>query len=330
MKQAAIVSVAQACLTDKEKPVLREGWALVKIEAAPMCAEYKGFLSGDVNDCLGHEAAGLVVEAAPGSKVSVGDRVVVMPQFPCGECDYCLSGSYIHCENTLNCQSATMAQYIAKPSWLLPKIPDGLSYELASLACCGLGASFGALEKMQVDAFSTVIITGLGPVGLGAVINAKYRGARVIAVEMNEYRIQLAKEMGADEIVDPRDEQAVQKIKALTGGRGPDCGVDCSGTVAAHRLLIDSVRRLGKVAFVGECSHETPIHISQDMIRKGLTLMGSWHYNLKDFPKLMKVIQHSPLVEKLISHIIPMSEIQRAFEVSASQQSAKIILKPWE
>ena len=330
MKQAAIIGERKAVLVDREKPTLREGWALVKIHAAPMCAEYKEFMHGHKTDCLGHEAAGEVVEVAPGSKVKVGDRVVVMPQYPCGDCEFCLTGNYIHCESNLNYHAGTMSQYIAKPSWFLPKIPDGVSYEKASLACCGLGPSHGAFEKLGVGAFSTVLITGLGPVGIGAVINAKYRGARVIAVEMNDYRINLAKEFGADYIIDPRDQDAVRKIKSLTNNIGPDCGIDCSGVPAAHRLQIDSVKRLGKIAFVGECGDETAIRISPDLIRKGIQLMGSWHYNLNEFPKIMEVIQKSPFVDRFMTHTIPMSRIQDAFEISASQNNAKIILKPWE
>ncbi len=330
MKQVMINGERRAVLIDVEKPKLQEGWALVKIHACPMCTEYKVFTQGGEHCNLGHEAAGEVVEVAPGSKVKVGDRVVVMPQYPCGECEYCVSGDYIHCEHTLDYHAGTYSQYIAKPSWILPKIPDGVPYEKASLALCGLGPSLGAFERMGVDAFSTVLITGLGPVGIGAVINAKYRGAKVIAVEMNEYRIKLAKELGADHIIDPMNENAVKEIKALTDGKGPDYGIDCSGVVAAHRLQIDSVKRLGKVAFVGECGQETPIRISQDLIRKGISLMGSWHYNLNVYPKIMHIIQNFPLLDKFITHVYPMSQIQEAFEMSASQNNAKIILKPWE
>jgi len=81
-----------------------------------------------------------------------------------------------------------MAQYIVKPTFILQKIPDDVSYERASLACCGLGPSFGAFQQMDLNTFDTVLITGLGPVGLGAIVNARYRGARVIAVESNPFR----------------------------------------------------------------------------------------------------------------------------------------------
>lgn len=330
MKQATIVGKRQAVLIEKEMPTLQQGWALVKIMAAPMCAEYKEFVQGKRGDSLGHEAAGKVVETTPGSTVKVNDRVVAMPLSSCGECDLCRAGDYIHCESSQKVPLPTMAQYVAKPSWLLARIPENVPYEKAALACCGLGPSFGAFEKMGVDAFTTLLITGLGPVGLGAVINARFRGARVIAVEMNEYRQKLARELGVEHIIDPRDEHAIQKIKALTAGKGPDCGVECSGVVAAHRLQIDAIRRLGKIAFVGECNDETPIRISSDLIRKGISLVGAWHYNLNDFPKIMQVITESPLVDRLITHTFPFNQIQQAFEVSARQNCAKVILKPWE
>lgn len=330
MKTAAITGVRQAELVDRPQPSLREGWALVKVHAAPMCAEYKAFESGQASDCLGHEAAGEVIEAAPGSLVQAGDRVVVMPQYPCGACELCRAGDFIHCEHNLNHHEPTMTQLLTKPSWLLQPIPDGVSYEKASLACCGLGPSHGAFAAMGVDAFSTVLITGLGPVGLGAIVNAKFRGAKVIAVEMNEYRIDIARKMGADAIVDPRDPDALSRIKELTGGKGPDCGLECSGVVAAHRLQIDAVKRKGKVAFVGECFGETPIRVSDDLLRKGIQLIGSWHYNLREFPNLMTVIERSPILDLLVTHTYPMSRIQEALERSASQQCGKIILKPWE
>nr|HMN27628.1 hypothetical protein [Caldilineaceae bacterium] len=82
-------------------------------------------------------------------------------------------------------------------------------------------------------------------------------------------------------------------------------------------------------AFIGECQNELAIKVSPDLIRKGLTVMGGWHYNLKDFPLVMQVIRESPLIDLLVSHVFPMSQIQEAFECSAVQQSAKIILQPW-
>ena len=337
MKKAAITGKRQATLIEVPDPQPKEDWALVKVHATPMCTEYKGFLAGRKEEFLGHEAAGEVVAIGQPGHVKVGDRVVVMPLYPCGQCALCVRGDYIHCEHSYNFEaftgtregSATYAQYLLKPSWLLPSIPDGVSYEHASLAVCGLGPSFGAFKRMGLSAFDTVLITGVGPVGLGAVVNARFRGARVIVMESVPYRVERAQQMGA-EILQPDSPDALDKIKELTDGGGVDCALDCSGNVQAERFCIDATRRRGQVAFVGECSDELGLRVSPDLIRKGLTIIGSWHYNLSDFLPIMKVIQESPLIDLLISHVMPMSNIQEAFEISASHNCAKIILKPWE
>lgn len=338
MKRAAILGERTAGLVEAPDPRPKEDFALVKVHAAPMCAEYKQFLRGRKSEFVGHEAAGEVVEMAQPGRVRVGDRVVVMPQYPCGKCELCLAGEYIHCQNNYDFAqftgsregSATMAQYLLKQSWLLPKIPDGVSYERASLACCGLGPSFGAFERMQVDRFDTVLITGAGPVGLGAVVNARFRGARIIVAESHPWRVERAKKLGAEAVVDPRTDGRLKQILDLTKGRGVDKALDCSGAVAAHRLCLDAARRKGHVAFVGECSEETPLRISPDLIRKGLTLHGAWHYNLAMYPKIMRVIEESDVIDGLISHVFPMSEIQEAWETQASGNCAKVILKPWD
>lgn len=339
MKKVVISGERKAQLVDVPDPQPKDDWALVKVRVAPMCTEYKMFIGGNRSEFLGHEAAGEVVAVAQPCRVQPGDRVVVMPQYPCGACPLCLAGNYIHCENCFDFSAftgsregcATYAQYLLKPSWLLPRIPDSVSIEHASLACCALGPSFGAFDLMKVDAFDTVLITGLGPVGLGAIVNARYRGACVIGVESHPWRVERAKALGAASVLNPADPDCLRQLRDLTGGKGVDKALDCSGVPAAHRLCVDAARRKGRVAFVGECGDDTALRVSPDMIRKGLTLHGSWHYNLALVPAVMKVIQESPsALDLLISHVFPMSRVQEAFETSASHDCAKILLMPWE
>ena len=247
---------------------------------------------------------------------------------------------YIHCQDGYDYAAlhgsndglATMAQYLLKQDRLLLPIPAGMSYDHAAMACCGLGPTFGAFQTMRLDRHDAVLITGLGPVGLGGVINARYRGARVIGVDSNSYRARLALELGAQAVIDPRHEDALQQILDLTsGGRGVDKAVDCSGVVAAHRLCIDAARRKGVVAFVGECGDDTPLRISTDMIRKGLTLVGSWHFNMADSPRIMGMISEiGDQLDRLITHRFAIDDIQSAWETQLSGQCGKVILKPWE
>jgi L-iditol 2-dehydrogenase len=212
---------------------------------------------------------------------------------------------------------------------LLP-IPDDMSYEHASMACCGLAPTFGAMQLMQVGAFDTILITGMGPVGLGGVINAVYRGARIVAVEGHPYRAKLAKELGAESVIDPDSDDRLGQVMALTGGVGADKTVECSGVPAAQRLAIDATCRKGHVAFVGEAGDLT-LHVSNDLIRKGLTLHGSWHYSPRDALRIMEVIRASAaLLDRQITHIFPMSRVQQAFELQLTGNSGKVLLRPWE
>ncbi len=340
MKRVAVLGKKRAGIVTGQLPQAKENWVLVKVRAAPMCTEYKAFAAGANHGFFGHEAAGEVVAVAQPGKVEVGDRVVAMPMSPCGSCAYCLAGEFIHCQDLIDFDAyhgsdsgkATMSQYLLKQDWMLAPIPAGMSYEHASMACCGLGPTFGAFQLMALDAHDTLLITGLGPVGLGGVIGATYRGARVIGVDVNKYRAAKALELGAEAVIDPTAEDALAQILALTrDGRGVDKAVDCSGVVAAHRLCIDATRRKGMVAFVGECADDTPVKISQDMIRKGLRLIGSWHYNLADTPRMMAMIsQVGEKIDQLITHRYAIDDIQSAWETQLSGQCGKVILQPWE
>src|SRR5215212_5479864 len=231
MMQHVIVSgVRQAALVETADLIAVENWVVVKVHAAPMCTEYKTFLAGTPNAVLGHEAAGEVVAVAQPGRVNVGERVVAMPLYGCGRCSLCRSGDYIHCQQQPDFTAATgqtdgrstMAQYILKQDWLLMPIPDDVSYQRGALACCGIGPSFGAMQSMGVSAFDTILIAGLGPVDLGAIVNARFRGARVIAVESVPWRIERARAMGVAAVVDPRNEAALAEIMQLTDGRGVD------------------------------------------------------------------------------------------------------------
>jgi len=333
MQVAAILGKNQVELVEKPMPSIREDFALVKIEIAPMCTEYKGYQSGWVSDVLGHEAAGVVVDVAQTGKVRAGDRVVVMPQYPCGRCHLCTTGDYIHCEHGVDplaiCASesgvATYAQYCIKQDWLLLPVPDEISLEHAAMACCGLGPTYEAARRMQVSAGDTWLVMGLGPVGLGAVINGVYRGARVIGVEAHPYRARLAQDLGAVAVIDPNDPDALAQVRSMTGGRGVDQAVDCTAVPAAQKFAIEATRRRGQVAFVGWGGH---VELG-NMVPQGLTLHGIWHWNLNETQRFFRMIGAiGDLIDRQITHTFPMHQVQQAFELQGTGNCGKILLKP--
>jgi len=338
MQVAVMLGDKRGGLAEVPDPVPGNGFALVKVLVVPMCTEYKVFAAGQPGTSLGHEAAGEIVTPAGPGLLRKGQRVVAMPLYGCGRCELCASGDYIHCHECFDHDqhtvepggSATYAQYLLRPDRLLLPVPDDLSTEHASMACCGLGPTFGAMQRMRVDALDTVLISGMGPVGLGGVINGVARHARVIAVEPTPWRARLARELGAAEVLDGRDAAAaVARVRELTGGRGADQAIDCSGNAAAQRLLVDAVRRRGEMAFVGEAGEFT-LHVSNDLIRKGLTLHGQWHYNLADGPRIMDVIRRSrSLLDGFITHRFPMSRAEDAWKLQVTGECGKVLLDPW-
>ena len=335
MKQAAISGIRECAILDKPEPVVADAFAKVKILSSPMCTEYKSYLHGDLSECLGHEAAGVVVESGRTGTVKTGDRVVVMPSYPCGKCELCAAGDYIHCQHGVDplreCGSktgiATYAQYCIKQDWLLLPIPDDIPIDHAAMACCGFGPSFGAIRAMRLEAGETLLIAGMGPVGLGAVIQASWRNAKVIALEGSKYRADLALALGAWKVVDPADPDAMKIVKDLTGGRGADKAIDCCAVPAAQKFAIEATRRKGHVCFIGWGGH---IELG-NMVPDGLTLQGCWHWNLHDSHAMFKAIrENARKIDLLITHKLPMDKLKEAFELQASGNCAKVILHPWE
>ena len=336
MKTVIIKSGRRVKIIEEDIPQVSDNFVLIKVHTSPMCTEFYHYRDGTESLCLGHEAAGEVVEVAIPGKVKVGDRVVVMPQYPCGVCELCKSGDYIHCENLVDplkiCSGktgkATYSEYVIKQDWLLIPIPETMSYDDASMACCGLGASFGAVNTLNVNSSDTVLITGLGPVGLGAIINCVSRGARVIGVARNQFRANLALDLGAEVISNPVNADCVEQIRKLTNGHGAGKSIDCSGGADYQRLCIDGTRRKGHVAFVGQ-SKALEIMVSDDLITKGLTLCGSWHWNLADTKKIMDTIAgNKSLIAKLVTHKFPLMQAEDAFKLQISGNCGKILLRP--
>lgn len=336
MKIVEITGPRQAGVTERPDPIPAEDLVLVRIDSAPMCTEYKSYREGYTSSFLGHEAAGIVEAIAQPGLRKPGDRVVVMPQYPCGSCSLCLRGEYIYCQDLRNIQkitgspwgTASYAQKMLKPDWLLIPIPDDVPTDLAAMACCGLGPTFGAMQTMHVTSFDTVLITGLGPVGLGGVINGVARGAKVLCVESNTYRSELAKRLGADMVFDACAVDSLSEISDYTRGEGVAAAIDCSGVESAQKLMISALKRRGRAAFVGE-SGELSINVSNQLLRKGITLHGQWHYNLSDTPAMMNMIQlQQDRLKQLITHTFPMSRVKEAFELQLEGNCGKVVLHP--
>jgi threonine dehydrogenase-like Zn-dependent dehydrogenase len=336
MKVVAITGERQAGLVDVPDPKVADNYCLIKIMVVPMCTEVGGFRRGRETQRIGHEAVGVVEEAGPKSRVAPGARVAVMPQNGCGTCYLCLSGEHIHCRTPrkpleiCGCETgrAAFAQYCIQQDHLLFPLPDDVSFEHGSMSLCGLGPTFNACRLAGVTADDTVLVAGLGPVGLGGVINATHLGARVIGLDVRPYRLALAKKLGAAETLDPTAEDALERIKELTGGVGADKAIETSNAEASPPFLSKAVRRKGDIAFVSWAGEMKVC----DIVGNGLHLHGAWHWNhFTQGREMLKVLRgNAAKLDTFITHRFPMSEIQKAFELQCTGECGKVVMDPWK
>jgi threonine dehydrogenase-like Zn-dependent dehydrogenase len=242
-----------------------------------------GKLEGPV--IAGHEPCGVV--AAVGSKVDeraaqIGARVMVHHYSGCGSCQHCRSGWSQMCVAGTTVYGVTAhgahADYMNVPAHTLVPLPDELSFTTGAAVSCGTGTAYGALRRMNLSGADTIAIVGQGPVGLSATQLAVAMGARVIALDVSAERLARAKAFGADEVVDPKAGEAVAAIKTLTHGLGADLTLDTSGAAAGRLTAVRATRPWGTVCFVGE-GGEVSLDVSRDLLRKQLTIIGSWTFS---------------------------------------------------
>lgn len=216
----------------------------------------EGYIPGMV---AGHEPCGVIVEEGEGlRRFKKGDRVIVYHISGCGVCNDCRRGYYISCKSPFRRaygwqRNGGMAPYILAEEKDLIALPDELTYKDGAQVACGFGTVYEAIEKIGISGNDAVLVTGLGPVGLAALMLARAMGANhLIGVEMNPYRIELAKKLNlVDEVFAP-GEDTLQQILNVTGGHGVERAIDCSANDAGRQLAIRATREWGRIAFVGE------------------------------------------------------------------------------
>ncbi len=336
MKQAEMGGGKPAGTAEVPDPVIADNYVLVKVFSAPLCTEFK-FRDRPKRGSFGHEAAGEVVAVGPTARsVKVGDRVAVMPQSACGNCELCKSGEHIYCPSPRNalkiCGSTTgretVAQYVIQQDWLCMPFPENVPYDHIAMACCGFGPGFNAMQSMDVGAGDLVLVSGLGPVGLGTATVALFRGARVWGLEISEYRRSQAIRLGFEKVFNPQDADINEQIMKATGGVGVPFSADTTRTESSAKLLIAVAKRRGQIAFIGQGgSIDVP-----PLVGKGLRVHGCWHWNhAQHANQMMATIQGSAnRIGQLITHKYPIDRIQDAFDVQVGGECGKIMIHPWD
>jgi threonine dehydrogenase-like Zn-dependent dehydrogenase len=230
----------------------------------------------------GHEPCGQVVSVGPGCRrLTEGDRVVVYHISGCGVCDECRRGYLIGCTDPSRAaygwqRDGGHADFLLADEATCLPMPDSLSYVDGALVSCGFGTAYEALLRLDVSGRDTLLVTGLGPVGLATAMLARAMGvASVAGTDVSAERLALATELGLVDSAVEADGGAGDRLDDLTGGRGFSAALDASGNPAARHLALSRTATWGRCAFVGE-GGDVGFDVSPLMIHKQVTLHGSW------------------------------------------------------
>ncbi|MCH7821811.1 MAG: L-threonine 3-dehydrogenase [Proteobacteria bacterium] len=279
---------------------------------------------------IGHEFCGEIVEC--GSEVkgfNTGDRVSAEGHITCGVCRNCRAGRRHLCMNSTGVgvdRPGAFAEYLSVPSFNVFKLPDTISDDLAAILDPLGNATHSALSFDLVG--EDVLITGAGPIGMMAVAIARYAGARhIVITDINDYRLELARSMGASRALNVTHESLETAMNELGMEEGFDVGMEMSGNPQAFRDMLKTMHHGGKIALLGIPSDEISIDWNQ-VIFKGLILKGIYGREMfETWYKMASMLQSGLDIEPVITHHFDADEFQPAFELMESGQSGKVILE---
>ena len=231
----------------------------------------------------------------------------------------CLDGSVVYGGTG----DGAHAKYMKVPAHTIVGLPEALSFKTGAAISCGTGTAYGALKRLELAGDETIAIFGQGPVGLSATQLAKAMGARVIALDVNEERRNLAEQFGADEVVDPMSNDVVDAIRSLTHGEGAQKTLDCSSNPAARRAAVQSVRTWGTACYVGERGDVT-LDVSNDLIRRQVKLVGSWTFSKTGQADCAEFVADRKIdVDALFTHEFSLNQAEDAYKLFDTQTTGK-------
>ncbi|MBJ2137948.1 L-threonine 3-dehydrogenase [Paraglaciecola agarilytica] len=324
-------------LHDSELPVVGHNDLLIKIRKTAICGTDMHIYNWDewsqktipVPMVVGHEYVGEVVEI--GEEVrgfSIGDRVSGEGHITCGHCRNCRAGRRHLCRNTSGVgvdRPGAFAEYLSIPAFNAFKIPDNISDDLAAIFDPFGNAVHTALSFDLVG--EDVLITGAGPIGVMAAAVAQHVGARhVVITDINEYRLDLARKMGATRAVNVAKENLKDVMNDLGMSEGFDVGLEMSGVPAAFRDMLDKMNHGGKVAMLGIPPGDVAVDWNK-VIFKGLVIKGIYGREMfETWYKMASLIQGGLDLSPIITHQFNIDEFQQGFDTMGSGHSGKVIL----
>jgi alcohol dehydrogenase len=328
VKALVYLGPGRKAVENRPKPaVSAPGDAVVRMVKTTVCGTDLHILRGDVPTCapgrvLGHEGVGVVESVGAGvTVIHPGDRVIVSCISSCGKCGPCRRGMYSHCATggwvLGNEIDGTQAEYVRTPhaDTSLYPVPAGADEEAMVLLSDALPTGFecGALNG-RVAPGSSVAVVGCGPVGLAALLGARlYSPAVVIAVDLDDHRLAVARQLGATHAVNSANGDAAAAIMALTGGVGVDAAIEAVGLPATFQLCQDVVAAGGVVANVGVHGVAVELHLERLWSRN--VAVTTRLVDTSSTPMLLKAVQSGALDPRpLVTHRFPFGRVLEAYD----------------
>lgn len=322
MKAIQIPVPADLRVVDIEKPEVKSGEVLLKIK-------YVGFCGSDLNTFLGrnpmvklpvipgHEV-GATIEAV-GTDVPAGFMVdmpvTVNPYTNCGTCAACRNGRVNACEHneTFGVQrNGAMSEYLSLP-WQKVIPADGISPRDCALIE-PMSVGFHAVSRGQITDIDTVLVIGCGMIGIGAIVRAALRGATVIAVDLDDDKLALAKRIGADYTINSKTENLHERLQVITNGLGPDVVIEAVGSPATYIMAVNEVAFTGRVVCIGYAKSEVTFQ-TKYFVQKELDIRGSRNALPEDFRAVVRYLQQGDCpLEEFISNIVHPEEALNAMQ----------------
>lgn len=327
MKTVLITKPFEIAVTDTEKPVVKEGEALLKILYGGICgadvASYTGNQPFTTYPRIpGHEFSAEIVSIPENDRgLKAGDIVTCNPYFNCGECYSCERG-YVNCctdNKTMGVQrDGSFCEYVAMP---IERIYDGKGLSAQQLALVEpFTISYHALNRAKVKKGDKVLVVGAGPIGLFALISAVEKGAEVYVADILDGRLKKALDFGAKGVINSKENNIVEKAMEITGGNGFDVCVEACGSSVTFLNCIDCAAFAANIILIGNGKRETTF-LHSILLKKELNVFGSRNSLKSDFMDVIDIIASGRVdVMKMVSDIYPMDKADDAFKALANNQ----------
>ena len=313
---------------ETDVPEVGRGDVLVEIKAASICGTDVHYWTGEfepgkVPIIPGHEGAGIVREVGEDVKhLKKGDHVIIHYVISCGNCIQCIQGYDNRCRFRRSIGhdvNGTFAQYIKIPARNALKVADHVPFEWGTIMSCAVSTAYHALNVSGIKKGDTVVIFGVGGVGIHAVLWAKFFGAgKIIAVDLVDSKLEVAKEYGADLVINPTREDVLEIIKKETDGWGADIAIECSGSQKAMEQAIKAIKgknifESGKVISVG--LQTKPFQIEYWGLREGWITVSGDHTRF-ELQQIIKLVENGRIdLSKSVTHKIGLKEVNEGIKL---------------